>query len=317
MEHRFILLLGGTGFLGRHLLNRLSGGIHRVVVPTRLYQRTRELQQLAAVDAVVEADIHDDATLARLVSGMDAVINLVGILHSRPARKGQPYGPDFARAHVDLPRRVVAACAAAGVPRYLHMSAMGAGDQAPSMYLRSKAAGEHAAFSHPAVGATAFRPSVMFGEDDQFLNLFAAMQKFLPFVPLAGADARFQPVYVGDIAQAMARALEDDHTIGHTYELGGPAVYSLRELVELAGSYSGHKRPVIGLPDWLGRLQAAIMEHLPGTPLMSRDNLDSMKIDNIASADMWPALGLIPTELDAVAPFYLASAVSAGEQKPE
>ena len=306
MDYRFILLIGGTGFIGRHILAKLAVGGYRVVVPTRHLRQARGLQVNPSVDAVIEADVHDDATLRKLMTGMDAVINLVGILHSRPAKAGAAYGPDFARAHVELPRRIAAACAEAGIRRYLHMSALGAAPDAPSMYLRSKAAGEAAAFSQHGVGTTVFRPSVVFGEEDNFLNMFATMQKFFPVMPLGGADAKFQPVYVQDVAQAFVNALERDHTIGEVLELAGPQVYTLRQLVQLAGQYSGHARPVIGLPPALARLQAFMLEHLPGTPLMSRDNLDSMKKDNIASVNSWPEIDITPTPLEAIAPFYLA-----------
>jgi NADH dehydrogenase len=150
-----------------------------------------------------------------------------------------------------------------------------------------------------------FRPSVVFGEEDHFLNMFAAMQKSFPFIPLARPDAKFQPVYARDVAQAFVNALENDHTIGRRYELAGPNIYTLRELVQLAGHYSGHPRPVIGLPDSLARLQAWLLEHLPGEPLLSRDNLDSMKIDNVASGPMSPDLAIVPVSLESVAPFYL------------
>jgi uncharacterized protein YbjT (DUF2867 family) len=303
VEHRYVLVLGGSGFIGNHLVAKLAWSGRRVIVPTRRYQRSRHLAVLPAVDNVVEADIHDDAVLRRLVHGVDAVINLVGMLHSRP---GQPYGPEFAKAHVELPRRVVEACAANGVRRYLHMSALGADANGPSMYLRSKAAGEAAAFSNPALAVTVFRPSVVFGEDDRFLNLFATMQKRLPVIPLAGADARFQPVYVQDVAQAFVNSLDNIRTFGKTYELAGPAVYTLRELVHLSGVYAGYPRPIVPLPASLARFQAWLLEHLPGTPLMSRDNLDSMKRDNIASGPIAAELGITPQRLEAIAPFYLS-----------
>jgi NADH dehydrogenase len=241
------------------------------------------------------------------VAGRDAVINLVGILHSH---HGTPYGPEFRRAHVELPRRIVAACAAAGVPRYLHMSALGADRQGASMYQRSKADGELAAASQPAVAATIFRPSVVFGPDDNFLNLFARLQRHLPLVPLASAGARFQPVYVGDVAEAYVRALLEPHTRNQIYELGGPGIYTMAELVRLAGRYSGHPRPVFALPDVLARLQAGFFELLPGTPLLTRDNLDSMKTDNVVHASNGvltaEALGIKLTPLESVAPQYLA-----------
>jgi uncharacterized protein YbjT (DUF2867 family) len=302
MAIRSVLVLGGSGFIGGHVLAKLAATEWRVVVATRHYENAKHLLELPPVEDVIEADVHDDAALNRLMFGIDAVINLVGILHSRP---GEPYGPDFAKAHVELPQRIVAACVANGVHRYLHMSALGAATDGPSMYLRSKADGEAAAFSNPAVHTTAFRPSVVFGDGDRFLNLFASLERFLPVMLLAAADAKFQPVYVEDVAQAFVNALENERTIGHVYELAGPHVYTLRELVKLAGAYTGHPRPVIGLPESLARMQAMLLEHLPGEPLMTRDNLDSMKIDNVASGPVDPELGISLTALEAVAPYYL------------
>jgi NADH dehydrogenase len=258
---------------------------------------------------IVQADLNDDAALRKLVAGHTAVINLVGILHSR---RGDPYGPDFRRVHVELPRRIAAACAAEGVPRFLHMSALGANRHGPSMYQRSKADGEVAAASQPAVATTIFRPSVVFGPEDRFLNMFARLQRHLPVVPLACAHARFQPVYVGDVAEAYVRALLDPHTAGFTYELGGPQVYQLGELVRLAGRYAGHERKILALPDGLARLQAMFFELLPGEPVITRDNLDSMKVDNVVHPSKdnkvltTTALGIKLTALEAVAPQYLA-----------
>ena len=305
MEYRFVLVIGGSGFIGGHLIAKLSESGRRMIVPTRRYERAKHLAVLPGVDNVVEADIQDDAVLNRLMRGIDAVINLVGVLHSK---RGTPYGPAFAKAHVELPRRIVAACAANGVQRYLHMSALGADVNAPSMYLRSKADGEKAALSNPAVKTTVFRPSVVFGEDDRFLNLFASMQKYVPLMPLAGADAKFQPIYVQDVAQAFVHALDDDYTIGKIYELAGPTVYTLRDLVRLAGAYSGHPRPVIGLPPALARLQAFVLEHMPGGPIMSRDNLDSMKTDNVAKGKIAPELSIEPARLESIASYYLRRA---------
>lgn len=305
MAFRTVLILGGSGFIGSHIIAKLAATDWRVIVPTHRYAHAAHLLLVPQVDDVIEADVHDDATLDRLVRGSDAVINLVGILHGRRGKPGSRYGAGFARAHVELPRRVVAACARHGVRRYLHMSALGADRNGPSMYQRSKADGEAAAFSIPAVETTAFRPSVVFGDQDRFLNLFAALQKHFPFVLLGCADAKFQPVFVEDVARAFVHALGDHRTVGCVYELAGPVVYTLRELVWLAGFYSGHPRPVIGLPQPLARLQALLLEHLPGGPLMSRDNLDSMKTDNVAHTSMVDTLGIVPTPLEAVAPYYL------------
>jgi NADH dehydrogenase len=305
MRDLSVVLFGGTGFIGSHLAARLAEHDMTIVVPTRHEAHAMHLMPLG-VD-IVEADIHDDATVRRLVAGRDAVINLVGILHSH---HGTPYGPEFRHAHVELPRRIAAACAGAGVPRYLHMSALGADPGGASMYQRSKADGELAAGSQAAVAATIFRPSVVFGPEDNFLNMFARLQRHLPLVPLACAHARFQPVYVGDVAEAFVHALLEPHTRNQTYELGGPGIYTMAELVRLAGRYSGHPRPVIALPDALARLQAAFFELLPGTPLITRDNLDSMKTDNVVHSSHGvltaEALGIKLTPLESVAPQYLA-----------
>jgi len=312
MRELSIVLFGGTGFIGSHLAARLAERGMTIVVPTRHEAHAMHLMPLPGVD-IVEADIHSDATVRHLVAGRDAVINLVGILH---AHRGTPYGPEFRRAHVELPRRIATACAAAGVPRYLHMSALGADPHGASMYQRSKGDGELAARSQPGVAVTVFRPSVVFGPDDNFLNMFARLQRHLPLVPLAGAGARFQPVYVGDVAEAFVRALLEPHTRNQTYALGGPGVYTLAELVRLAGRYSGHPRPILELPDALARLQAMFFELLPGTPLLTRDNLDSMKTDNVVNALAnsssgvltAEALGIKLTPLESVAPQYLAAA---------
>lgn len=301
MHHRSILLIGGSGFIGKSIAARLADASYRVVVPTRRYARARHLLVLPTVQ-VVEADIFDSAQLDRLLQGCDAAINLVGVLHSRP---GQPWGPAFERAHVELPRRLAQACRRNGVSRVLHMGALGAAADGPSMYQRSKAEGEKLMVAS-GLDVTSFRPSVVFGPDDHFLNLFAQLQRFLPVMALGGADAKFQPVFVGDVADAFLRALDDRATIGKTYELVGPHVYTLRELVRLAGVYSGHPRSILALPDALARLQALMFEYLPGEPLMSRDNLDSMKADNVASGRNPLPPHWHPQPLEAVAPDYLA-----------
>jgi uncharacterized protein YbjT (DUF2867 family) len=294
-----ICILGGSGFIGRHVVERLVEEGHFVVVPTRRRERAKHLYPLPTVD-VVEADVNDSATLARLFAQCHAVINLVGILQSRP---GQPYGPDFARVHVELPQKIVAACAEVGVPRLLHMSALRAAVDAPSEYLRSKAEGEAAVIAaRGRVAATIFRPSVVFGPEDQFLNIFARLQKLLPVIFLACPDARFQPVYVRDVARAFATSLDLDESFDKAYDLAGPRVYSLRELVEYAGSASGHARPVVGLGRRLSWLQAFVMELLPGK-LMSRDNVRSMRLASVSDAPF--PFGIQPTPLEAVAPAYL------------
>jgi uncharacterized protein YbjT (DUF2867 family) len=303
MEHSSVLVAGGSGFIGCHVVHHLAKIGRRVIVPTRRLEHAKHLRVFPTVEVVL-TDLYHEMQLRGVVREVDAVINLVGILHSRPPVGSAPYGPDFSHVHVELPKRLTAACAAEGVHRFIHISALGADQNAPSMYLRSKAAGEAAAMSQPTVATTIFRPSVVFGERDHFLNLFASLQKRLPVTPLACPDAKFQPVYVEDVARAIVQALDDRRTIGKVIELTGPKVYTLRELVELAGRYAGHPRPVISLSDGMGRTQAWMMEYLPGKILMSRDNLDSMKVDNVASQPPYP--GLNRTPLEAVAPKYLS-----------
>jgi uncharacterized protein YbjT (DUF2867 family) len=306
MREMTVVVFGGTGFIGSHLVARLVQEGARVTVPTRRYENGKHLTFLPGVE-VVEADIYDGAVLRTLLAERDAAVNLVGLLHSR---RGVPYGPEFRRAHVELPRMIVDACADEKVARYLHMSALGADRDGPSMYQRSKADGELAARSHPEVAATIFRPSVVFGPGDKFLTVFARMQRFLPVIPLACAGATFQPVYVGDVAEAFTSALRNPKTRHLVFQLGGPQIYTLGELVRLAGRYAHHERPVIELPPALGYLQARLFELLPGTPLLSRDNLDSMKVDNVIDPAIQAltaaTLGIKLTALEAVAPHYLA-----------
>ncbi len=305
MRDNKVVVFGGNGFIGSHIIAQLAAEGVRVVVPTRRPERAAHLILLPGVQ-VVACDIGKD-DLAPLLQGAAAAINLVGVLYSH---RGTPYGPEFKHAHVEIPRRVVAACAAAGVPRYLHMSALGADIQGSSMYQRSKADGEVAARAEPSVAATIFRPSVVFGPEDNFLNMFARLQKHLPFVPLACADAEFQPIYVGDVARAFVNALKDPKTRQQVYALGGPSMYTLAELVQLAGRYSHHPRPIIALPPALARQHALLFEMLPGTPLMSRDNLDSMAHDNVLDPAIQAltaaTLGIKLTALEAVAPGYLS-----------
>jgi NADH dehydrogenase len=294
-----ICVVGGSGFIGRHIVSQLVERGDFVLVPTRRRERAKHLIMLPTVD-VVQADVHDAGTLARLVARCDAVINLVGILQSR---SGDPYGPDFARVHVELPNKVIAACIKAGVPRLLHMSALRAAPDAPSQYLRSKADGEAAVFAARAqLATTIFRPSVVFGPEDRFLNLFAWLQRYLPVLFLGCPEAKFQPVYVGDVAQAFVASLERDEANGRAYDLVGPKVYTLRELVECAGRLSGHRRSIVGLPKWLSYLQAWLMEYMPGQ-LMSRDNYYSMQLDNTSTEPL--PFGIHATPLEAVAPVYL------------
>lgn len=297
-----VLLLGGTGFVGRSVCERFvergDGAGPRITVPTRHIAHAKSVQFLPTVDPL-EADVHDDAQLKRLVAGHDAVINLVAVLHGDAAT--------FDRVHVQLPRRLAQACAEGGVRRLIHVSALGVAADAPSLYLRSKADGE-AAVRSTALDWTILRPSIIFGAADRFLNLFAALQSVSPLMPLAGADARLQPVWVEDVSEAIVRCLERPDTAGTTIECAGPRAYTLADLVRLAGRLSGHERPVVPLPEWAGSLEALAMECLPGEPLMSRDNLLSLRVPNVATGEVpgLESLGIRVTALEAIAPGYLS-----------
>jgi uncharacterized protein YbjT (DUF2867 family) len=297
------LVLGGTGFVGRHLCEFLHREGWCITVPTRRASNAKSVQHLPQL-TVIEADVHDAPTLQGLVRGHGVVINLVAILHGNAAA--------FERTHVRLPRLIAQACQAQGVRRLVHISALGADGQAPSLYQRSKAQGEavlQAAAEAGQLDLTVLRPSVIFGAGDRFLNTFAALQAVLPFVPLAGAQTRFQPVWVADVAQAIAHCADRFQTVGQTIDAVGPEVWRLIDLVRLAGQASGHPRPVFGVPEFAGQLQAWAMACLPGEPLMSTDNLRSMRVDNvrIGNTPDLLSLGIDPAYVQATAEQYLST----------
>jgi uncharacterized protein YbjT (DUF2867 family) len=294
-----ILVLGGTGFVGRHICEKLQREGWAITVPTRRARNAQSVQHLPRL-TVIEADAHDEATLMRLLPGHDAVVNLIAILHGTETA--------FERVHVELPSKLARACVATGVTRLVHVSALGVALDSPARYQRSKARGE-AVLRAAALALTVLRPSVIFGAGDRFLNLFAQLQSIFPVVPLAGAQARFQPVWVEDVAQAVVASLAQNSSIGQTFECAGPEVLTLADLVRIAGRYGSRQRPVFALPMALGRLQAMLMELAPGEPLMSRDNLAAMSVDNVASGQ-WPdltALGIHPASVHTVAPTYLGT----------
>ena len=296
-----VLVLGGSGFVGRQVCEQLARLGWYITVPTRRAVNAASVQSLPGL-TVIEASVHNEADLARLMPGHDAVVNLVAVLHGSEER--------FESVHVDLPGKIASAMKKAGVHRLVHVSALGADPQGPSMYQRSKARGE-TVLHNAGLDLTVLRPSVIFGAEDKFLNLFADLQAVAPFMPLAGSGTRFQPVWVGDVARAVVTCLQKPDTTGQTYELCGPDVLSLGELVKLSGQWAGVNhgkgRPVIGLPMWVGWLQALAMELAPGEPLMSRDNLASMAVDNIATGQVpgLAALGIAPASAAGVAPAYL------------
>lgn len=290
-----IVVTGGSGFVGRtlcaHLMDR--GDAARVIVPTRRRSRAQALAVLPRVD-VVEADVHDPAAMTGVLAGADALVQLVAILNGNAAA--------FERVHVALPRALARACAAAGVRRVVHVSALGVAADAPSRYLRSKAAGE-AVWRDSGLEVTIVRPSVIFGAGDRFTNVFAALLRALPVLPLASARARFQPVWVGDVAGAIAAALTRPDLAGRAIECAGPEVLTLRQIVERVGAMAGCARPVLALPEPIAAVQAALMALLPGEPVLTRDNLRSMRVPNVASGRLpgLRELGIDPAPLDILA----------------
>ena len=301
MKITTVCVLGGAGFVGQHLAARLTRAGYRVRIPTRHRERHRDLLVLPGVE-LAEANVHDPQTLARLFADCQAVINLIGILNESGHR-----GEGFQYAHVDLARKVVDACRERGVRRLLHMSALGADATAEtSFYQQTKAEAETLVhtLSGPDLAVTSFRPSVIFGPGDSFLNRFAALLRTMPWVfPLACAQVRFQPVYVGDVADAFVDALTARETFGERLELCGPRIYTLRELVVYTAQLIGVRRLIVGLPDWAARLQASVLEYVPGKPF-SRDNYRSLQRDNVCPQ----GAGHCPTALEAIAPGYLGDA---------
>ncbi len=291
-----ICVLGGTGFVGRRLVNRLAERHLQVKVLTRRRERNRALLVLPTVQ-VIEADAHDPLMLSHQFQGCEAVINLIGILNE----KGRD-GFGFRRAHVELVHKIVKACQGAHVSRLLHMSALGAHARlGPSHYLRTKGEGED--YVHANAGnnlqVTSFRPSVIFGPDDSFFNRFARLLKLSPVLPLARPNARFAPVYVGDVADAFVAALDSSPTFGCRYDLCGPHEYTLKALVEYTAKVAGLKRLVIGLPDGPSKLLAMALEYMPGKP-MSLDNYRSLTQDNVCRDGV-----RCPTTLETIVPEYL------------
>ena len=295
MNIKKILLIGGSGFIGRSIAEQLSAKGYFVTVPTRHRERARHLLVLPTVE-VVDADVHDPQTLSGLIREHDAVINLIGILHG-----------DFEREHVAFPRLVAETCAAVGVKRLIQMSALNANINGPSNYLVSRGRGEAAVRdvvrANPALKITFFQPSVVFGQNDKFLNMFAGLVRAFPVIPLGSADAQFQPVWVEDVARAISMSVAMSETHGETYPLVGPQVYTLRQLLELVIALKDKKRLVVGLGAGLSQLQASVFEFLPGK-LITRDNLRSMSVPS-TSATPFPRLFGTASPLESVVRGYM------------
>lgn len=304
-----LCVLGGSGFVGTHLCGELVRQGHTLTIPTRVVARARHLQVLPTV-RVTRADVHDEQTLTALLAGQDAVINLVGILNE----SGRD-GSGFRRAHIELARKLVAACRATRTDRLLQMSGLNADPNAPSHYLRSKGEAERIIRDEggPDLAWTLFKPSVLFGPGDSFINRFAGLLASLPALPLARPEARLAPVWVGDVVSAMTRALADPETAGESYELCGPEVHSLRDIVAYTRDTLGLRRAIIGLPDWAARLQAAIMDFVPGKPF-STDNYRSLGVDSVCRVDGFARLGIRPSPMRNIVPGYLGGLTTSLDQ---
>jgi uncharacterized protein YbjT (DUF2867 family) len=301
MRNSVVTIFGGTGFLGRHLVARLAHLGATIRVPTRHPSHAVPLQPMGTVGQIVPIayDPRNEAAVRQLAEGVAAVVNLVGILYE--SRSG-----DFQALQADLPGMIGRAAKAAGVPRVVHVSAIGADPQSPSLYARTKAAGE-AALRAAFPAATILRPSIMFGPGDGFFNRFARMATISPILPLIGGGrTRFQPVFVGDVADAIMAALTREDALGRTYELGGPKVYSFRELLEWMLRVLHRRRALVSLPFGLAKLQARFLELLPAPPL-TRDQVELLKRDNVVAPDALTLadLGLAATPLEVVVPGYL------------
>jgi NADH dehydrogenase len=292
-----ITVLGGSGFVGSAIVRQLSLAGYGVKVLTRRREQAKHIILLSNVD-VLECDVMDDAALAQALKGSDAVINLIGILHN--SKKAS-----FKAIHAQLPARLVKLCAQLGIKRLVHMSALQASQQAPSAYLQSKAEGEHAVLSaKTSLNVTVIRPSIIFGRGDGFINLFAKLVKLLPVILLAKPNARFQPIYVEDVARAFVASLDNIDTYGKAYDLGGPKVYTLQQLVAYVAATLGKKRTIIGLNNTLSYLQAFAMELLP-VKLMTRDNVRSMEVDSVCVTSFPAFLDFQPVALETIVPDYL------------
>ena len=305
MTIKRICIIGGSGFVGRHLAHQLVERGYDVRLLTRDRERAKHLLVLPSAE-VITANVHDRAELARQFSGMDAVINLAGILH-------QSKKNSFDNTHVQLTQKVLDACRATAVQRVLHMSALAATPNAPSAYLRSKAEAEKRVLAFQQAGSgetTIFRPSVIFGHGDSFINLFAKLIKILPVIALACPKARFQPIHVDDVARAFADSLDQASTFGQAYNLCGPKIYTLRELITLIAALLGKRRPIVGLGPRLSYLQAWLMEWLP-VKLLTRDNYFSMQVDSVCNCEF--PFDFKPSSLESVVPEYLAGTSRRGK----
>lgn len=302
MTQHHIAIIGGSGFVGQHLTEKLLAAGQRVRIVGRPHKRRQTQLQHPALERVT-CEVHDETALQQALSGCDVAINLVGILNEQGDN-----GNGFHHAHVELAAKVANACRAIAIHRVLHMSALGAGDgEHSSFYQQTKGAAEQLMHASNDLQVTSFRPSVIFGPHDSFFNRFAQLLRLTPLpFPLACADARFAPVYVGDVAECFVRAIDNPLTYNQRYDLCGPQSYTLQQLVEYTASELGLRRWIIPLPDWASRLQARLLEFLPGKPF-SRDNYRSLQRDNLCSGEFPAIFQITPQRLENVVPAYLGN----------
>ncbi|MBD0272579.1 MAG: complex I NDUFA9 subunit family protein [Acetobacteraceae bacterium] len=300
-QRNIATVFGGSGFIGRYVVKRLARAGYTVRVAVTDPGGARFLQTQGKVGQIVPlaAGVTEEAAVARAVAGADLVVNLVGILFERRAG-------DFQRVHAEGAGCVARVSAAAGAARLVHVSAIGADPASPSAYGRTKAEGE-AAVRAAFPSATILRPSIVFGLEDGFFNRFAGLSRILPFMPVIAGDTRFQPVYVGDVADAVLAAAERDDAPGRTYELAGPRSHTFRELLRYILEVTGRRRPLVNIPPGIARIQARLGEFLPNPPL-TRDQLLMLQRDNVPGPDAagLADLGIEPKALEAIVPNYLA-----------
>ena len=301
MAQSVVTIFGGSGFIGRYVVERLARQGWTVRVGVRNPAEAAFLKPLGDVGQItpLRSPLQDDATVRALVEGADAVINLVGLLFEKGRQT-------FEAVHVDGARRIAEAAAAAGARRMVQMSAIGADPRSPADYARTKAAGEEAVRA-AFPGAAVVRPSIVFGPEDGFFNLFAGLARLSPILPLVGGGkTRFQPVYVGDVADAVALCATDPATAGKTYELGGPEIFSFKELLEIMLREIGRRRLLLPLPFWAATVQASVLQLAP-TPLLTPDQVRLLKSDNVVGTGALTLddLGIQPTALGVVLPTYL------------
>ncbi len=306
-------VFGGSGFIGRYVVRALAAQGWRVRVAVRRPNTAYTLRSLGQVGQVepVQANIRDDASVARAVAGADAVINLVGILYASGAQS-------FENIQAQAPACIAGACKKAGVKRFIHISAIGADMESPAKYGTTKALGEAGALA-AFEATTILRPSIVFGTEDGFFNLFASLARFSPVLPLiGGGNTKFQPVYVGDVAQAVLATLAQDQTRGKTYELGGPRIYSFRELMELVLAVTGLHCWLVPVPGAIAMAQAFFLGLLP-KPLLTMDQVKLLGIDNVVApgAAGFDALGISPTPAESILPSYLKRYRRTGEYDPK